>query len=301
MDTWRIGFMRSLKKSAMICGLNATFAAGLVVAVWTLPGCAPAPTSASANAKPKAESIPAGKASSDEVTSSVAASPKKEEIPVRSEAVKTEVAKAETSKTEVTKPAEFAKSAKPHSLDQVAPLIPRKVLFGNPEKAGARMSPDGKQLAYVAPVDGVLNVWVGPIDNPDAAKPVTQEKSRPVHGFNWAYTNKHILYSQDSGGDENFHVFAVNLDTGVTTDITPLKDPSRKIDVTVKEADRPKVPDNEKVTAQIQEVSWKRPEKILIGINERNQQFHDIYEVDLITGEHKIVQENPGFAGFLTD
>src|SRR5690242_7995884 len=65
------------------------------------------------------------------------------------------------------------KSAVAHPLDKVAPLIPRRVLFGNPDKAMARMSHDGKQLAYLAPVDDVLNVWVGPIDNPDAAKPVT--------------------------------------------------------------------------------------------------------------------------------
>ena len=88
-----------------------------------------------------------------------------------------------------------------HPLDRMAPLIPRRVLFGNPDKAMARMSHDGKRLAYLAPVDeAILNVLVGPIDDPAAAKPVTHEKDRPLAGYFWAYDNKHILYSQDDQG-----------------------------------------------------------------------------------------------------
>src|ERR1041385_3145818 len=71
-------------------------------------------------------------------------------------------------------------------------LIPREVLFGNPDKAGARMSHDGKWLSYLAAVDGVLNIWVAPIDKPSEAKPVTKEKDRPIHSYFWAYTNNHI-------------------------------------------------------------------------------------------------------------
>ena len=70
-------------------------------------------------------------------------------------------------------------SATPHPLDKVAPLIPRHVLFGNPDKAMARMSHDGKRLAYLAPVDDVLNVWVGPIDDPSAAKAGDARKRSP--------------------------------------------------------------------------------------------------------------------------
>src|SRR5262249_49713371 len=134
-----------------------------------------------------------------------------------------------TSKTEST-----ATSAQPHPLDKVAPLIPRDVLFGNPDKAMARMSHDGKRLAYLAPVkfeDGeeVLNVWVGTIDDPSAAKAVTHEKARPIEAYFWAYTNNHILYVQDDKGDENFHVYAVDLESGDTKDITPL-DPDKATD-----------------------------------------------------------------------
>ena len=77
------------------------------------------------------------------------------------------------------------------------PLIPREVLFGNPDKASPQISPDGTRLAFLAPVDGVLNVWVGPIDDPDAAKPVTEDKKRGIRGYGWAYDNQHIGYVQD--------------------------------------------------------------------------------------------------------
>ncbi len=100
-------------------------------------------------------------------------------------------------------------------------LIPREVLFGNPDKAMARMSYDGKWLSWLAPVDGVLNIWVAPIDKLAEAKPVTKEKDRPISSYSWAYTNKHILYSQDVKGDENFHVYAVDLDSGKINDLTP--------------------------------------------------------------------------------
>ncbi len=90
-------------------------------------------------------------------------------------------------------------------------LIPRRVLFDNPDKAAARISPDGKQISYLAPVDGVLNVWVGPIDDPDAAQPVTKDTKRGIRSYFWAYTNQHILYRQDVGGDEDWHVYSVEV------------------------------------------------------------------------------------------
>src|SRR5687767_13759399 len=85
-------------------------------------------------------------------------------------------------------------------------LIPRRVLFGNPDKAASRISPDGKYLSYLAPVDGVLNVWVGPVADLDSAVPVTKDTKRGIRSYYWAYTSKHILYRQDVGGDEDWHV-----------------------------------------------------------------------------------------------
>jgi len=167
----------------------------------------------------------------------------------------------------------------PTTMDEV-PLIPREKFFGNPEKARARLSHDGKRLAYVAPVEGVLNVWVSPNDDPEQAKPVTFDKHRGVTAFSWAYTNKHLLYTQDKNGDEDNHVYVIDLESGKITDLTPL----------------------EKIAAQIEGVSEKFPEEILVGINDRDERhFHDIYRVNILTGDRKLVQQNPGFAGFLTD
>src|SRR5204863_10144200 len=77
------------------------------------------------------------------------------------------------------------------------PLVPRKAFFGNPEKARPRLSPDGNRLAFVAPVEGVLNVWVSPDDDPAKAKPVTFDKHRGIVNYTWAFTSKHVLYTQD--------------------------------------------------------------------------------------------------------
>jgi dipeptidyl aminopeptidase/acylaminoacyl peptidase len=158
-------------------------------------------------------------------------------------------------------------------------LIPRDVLFGNPKRAQARLSPDGKYLSFMAPVDGVMNVWVGPVDDPSAAKPVTQEKRRPIAAHSWAYDSTHVLYGQDKDGDENFHIYAANVETGQTRDLTPL----------------------DGVRAEIQEISHKRPDEILVGINDRDPRFHDIWRVNIITGERELVQQNQGIAGYLTD
>ena len=167
----------------------------------------------------------------------------------------------------------------PKYLDGV-PLIPRDTLFGNPDKAAARLSPDAKHLSYLAPVDNVLNVWVGPVGDPSAAKPVTKDTLRGIRSYFWAYTNKHILYMQDTGGDENWHVYSVSLESGEVKDLTPL----------------------EKVNAQIEEVSHRFPNEILIGLNNRDPQLHDIYRVNIGTGERKLMQENKeGFVGFVTD
>ncbi|MDX1962567.1 MAG: S9 family peptidase [Pirellulales bacterium] len=158
-------------------------------------------------------------------------------------------------------------------------LIPRAVLFGNPDKAAARISPDGKRLSFLAPVDNVLNIWVGPIDDPDAAKPVTQDKKRGIRSYFWAFTNEHLLYTQDADGNEDWNVYVVDLKTGKTTNLTPIKG----------------------VRAEIQEVSYKFPNEILIGLNQRDPQYHDLYRLNILTGEKTLIQENPDFAGFLTD
>jgi hypothetical protein len=160
------------------------------------------------------------------------------------------------------------------------PLIGREALFGNPNRASARISPDGTQLAYLAPVDGVLNVWVGPLANPNRARPVTHDKVRGIRIYHWAFTSQHVLYLQDVGGDEDWHVYSVDLAAGETKDLTPL----------------------EKVNAQISQVSHRFPEEILVALNDRNPEFHDLYRVNLVTGKRELVEKNTQcFAGYVCD
>jgi dipeptidyl aminopeptidase/acylaminoacyl peptidase len=158
-------------------------------------------------------------------------------------------------------------------------LIPRDVLFGNPDKALVRLSPDGSKLAFLAPLDGVLNVWVAPADDPASAQPVTHDTGRGIRMYFWAYTNEHILYLQDKNGDENWRLYSVDLSSGDTIDLTPL----------------------EGVQARVQETSPKFPEELLIGLNDRDPRLHDLYRVNIETGERQLVLENEGFMGFTTD
>lgn len=160
------------------------------------------------------------------------------------------------------------------------PLIPRKLLFGNPDKTQARLSPDGAKLSYLAALNGVLNVWVGPAENPEAATPVTNDTNRGIRFHEWAYTGKHILYIQDKGGDENWRIYGVDLETGHVTDYTPI----------------------EKVNARIESLSPRAPEKVVIALNDRNEQLHDLHILDLKTGERTLlIQNDEGFLAYTVD
>lgn len=159
------------------------------------------------------------------------------------------------------------------------PLIPREILFGNPDKASAQVSADGTKIGYLSPVDGVLNVWVGPAADLGATKPVTKDTGRGIRFYTWAYTNDHILYIQDKDGDENWHLYCVNVHTTDTRDLTPL----------------------EGVQARVQEVSPHFPREILVGLNDRVPQLHDLYRIKIDTGERRLVQHNEGFVSFITD
>ena len=102
-------------------------------------------------------------------------------------------------------------------------VISREVLFGNPERASFQASPDGKTLSWLAPKDGVLNVYVAPIDDIDNAKAVTNDDYRGIRQYFWAENGTHIIYMQDTGGDENFHAYSVNLETGERLELTPFE------------------------------------------------------------------------------
>jgi dipeptidyl aminopeptidase/acylaminoacyl peptidase len=159
------------------------------------------------------------------------------------------------------------------------PLIPRVIFFGNPDKASVRLSPDGTKISYLAPFNGVLNVWVGPSDDFRKAKPVTNDTKRGIRKYLWIYTSNHILYLQDKDGDENWRLYNTNLSTCETKNLTPIKN----------------------VQARIQEVSIEFPEEILVELNNRIPQLHDIYKINIRTGERVLIQENKGFSSFVTD
>ncbi|MCC6426912.1 MAG: S9 family peptidase [Phycisphaerales bacterium] len=173
------------------------------------------------------------------------------------------------------------------------PLIPRATLFGNPERGMAQLSPDGKRIAYLAPVDGVMNVWVGPADDFAKAKAVTADKKRGIRQFFFAYTNDHILYLQDDGGDENWRIFCVDVTSGQAKDLTPfdsIPGPDGKpMTLPTPQGQPAKML---RPTAQILSVSEKFPDAIMIGLNNRNAQFHDVYKCNIRTGELSKVYEN---------
>ena len=158
-------------------------------------------------------------------------------------------------------------------------LIPRRILFGNPVKASPRISPDGTRLAYLAPVNDVLNVWVGDIGS-EESHPVTNDTERGIRFYFWAFDNKHILYVQDIGGNENWRLYATNLETRETRDLTPFED----------------------VQVQIIDQDKHFPNEMLIAMNKENPQVHDVYHLDLTSGELTLVAQNPGnVAGWIVD
>ena len=97
----------------------------------------------------------------------------------------------------------------------IADLIPRDTLFTLPDSADLQLSPDGEHISYRAPVCSLygcfMNVWVAPVDDPDAAKPVTEDTTHGIQGYFWAFTNNHILYTQDTEGDENWRIYSVDF------------------------------------------------------------------------------------------
>ena len=162
-------------------------------------------------------------------------------------------------------------------------LIPREVLFGNPEKTQPRLSPDGERLAYIAPVNGVLNVWVGPVGS-DAGggrfEPVTRDTDRGIRLYFWAEDGRHLVYLQDKGGDENWRLYAVDPATKEIRDLTPF----------------------EKVQARPLETNRRFPDELLVELNRRDPQLHDVYRLTLATGDLELVAQNPGnVAGWVAD
>lgn len=151
------------------------------------------------------------------------------------------------------------------------PLIPRDVLFGNPERISPALSPDGTLLGFVAPEDGVLNVWVGPADDPGAARPVTHDRGRGVRTFAFCHDDRTLGYLQDTDGDEDWRLYALDLKTGESQLVTP----------------------GEGVHAMILGHNRWHPDTVLIGLNADDPSLHDVYRFDLPTGALDKVETNP--------
>ena len=158
-------------------------------------------------------------------------------------------------------------------------LIPRKILFGNPEKSGPQLSPDGRVLAYLAPEEGVLNVWIRSIGEADD-RAITHDRLRGVRDYFWQPGGSHILYLQDTGGNEDFHLYQVDIATGTVRDLTPF----------------------DGVRATVIAVHDSHPDFLLVALNQRVPELFDVYRLYFATGELVLDTENPGdVAGWNAD
>jgi dipeptidyl aminopeptidase/acylaminoacyl peptidase len=153
-----------------------------------------------------------------------------------------------------------------------APLLPLGHFFDNPERAATRLSPDGRTISFVAPRDGVLNVWVRPREG-GPETPVTDDRDRGVRSYFWSRDSRYVLYVQDVGGDENFHVYAVDP-----------RHPDRVRDLTPFAG----------VRAGIVAAPRATPRQILVSLNRRDPSIFDVYALNLASGRLRRVAENPG-------
>lgn len=159
-------------------------------------------------------------------------------------------------------------------------LVPRRLFFDPPEKVLVRISPDGQWIAYQAPIDGVLNVWLAPAEEPERARPLTIYTDRKIGpGLVWAHNNRHILFFRDRAGDENWRVWSIDIETGELMALSP----------------------GDGVKAYVQQTSRHFPNEVLISHNERDKRLFDVYRVNVATGLSSLVERNDGFLSLFTD
>lgn len=173
-----------------------------------------------------------------------------------------------------------------NSFSQQPPIIDRELFFGDPEISGAQLSPDGKYLTFLKQFNKVRNIWIKKIDEPfENAKPITADTKRPVTSYFWTEDSKHVIYVQDKDGDENYRVYSVNpFEKG--DPVPPAKN----------------LTPFENVRAVIIDVPKKTPNEIIVGLNDRDPALHDVYRLNIITGERKLIFENKeNIAGWATD
>ncbi len=173
-------------------------------------------------------------------------------------------------------------------LDNLPPLLDRQLFFDDAEISGAQISPDGRYMAFMRPHQGVRNIWVKKVDQSfDEARPVTADE-RPVPGYFWSQDSGYLLYVQDRDGDEDFHVWAV--------------DQSGEVDAETKVPEARNLTDLDGVRAMIISVPRNTPDRILVGLNDRDPALHDVYAVSISTGERELlIQNDLSVAGWSAD
>ncbi len=159
-------------------------------------------------------------------------------------------------------------------------LVPREAFFGDPDVAWAQLSFDGAWVAYIAPVDGLRNLWVASVGDLRAARPLTRVTDRPIgYFFQWAYTNRHVVFFEERDGDENWRASSVDIQDRTIVPLTPPRG----------------------VRAWVQPVSQRFPREMLFSHNEREKQFFDLFRIDVVTGKSALLYENHHFAWLVTD
>lgn len=172
------------------------------------------------------------------------------------------------------------------SWAQLPPLIDRELFFDDPEISVAHISPDGRFISFVKPFKGVRNIWVKERTEPfEKARPITADTTRPVVSYFWSHDSKYILYVQDKGGDENYRIYAVDPEA-LGDPVPPFRD----------------LTPVEGVRAMILAVPRKTPNEIIIGLNDRRKDLHDVYRLNLTTAERTLIRKNDeNVVGWLTD
>jgi dipeptidyl aminopeptidase/acylaminoacyl peptidase len=162
---------------------------------------------------------------------------------------------------------------------QQAALVARKVFFDNPDYINVRVSPDGRSLSWLAPIDGVLNLWVAPVADVGVARAVTRITGRSIGTYyRWAHTSRHLIFFRDNDGDENYRAFSVDLQTGNTVALTP-----------------------DGAKSYLQELDGKFPEEGLFRHNQRDKRYLDLFRINVVTGASELVYENKEYVWVVTD